>query len=299
MSILVIGSVALDTVETPFGKRRDILGGSATFFSIAARLFNDVHIVACVGEDFPKKYIDIFRKKRIGLSGLETSRGKTFRWEGRYSFDLNTAHTLATRLNVFRDFVPKIPRELRSSEYLFLANIDPVLQDSVLGQVRRPRLVGCDTMNHWIAEKPAELKRLVRKVDMLFLNDAEARQFSQAANLIKAAKAVIAMGPKIVVIKKGEHGVLLYSRNSHFMAPAYPLDTVFDPTGAGDSFAGGMMGYLSRSRKINDRALRRSVIYGTIIASFAVEDFSVNRLIRLKKSDIEARYRRFRALTRF
>ncbi len=299
MGILVIGSVAFDSVETPYGRHKDVLGGSAIYFSLSARFFNVVDIVACVGEDFPKEFIAMLKARRIGTSGLEVLKGKTFRWEARYSGDMNQAHTLATHLNVFKGFIPKIPALLRGSQYLFLANIDPGLQDDVLRQVKRPEFVGCDTMNHWITEKPRELDKLIKKVDMLFVNDSEARQLSSESNLLKAAKEIIRMGPKIVVIKKGEHGLILYSRNVRFMAPAYLLERVNDPTGAGDSFAGGTMGFLSRARRINAASLRRAVIYGTIAASFTVEDFSVNRLLRLKRPEIEARLKAFRSLTRF
>ena len=229
---MVIGSVAFDSVETPHGRVKDALGGSAVFFSISARFFNDVDIVACVGEDFPKKHIELLKRMRIGTKGLEVARGETFRWKARYAGDMNAAQTLETHLNVFKDFVPKIPDNLRDPEYLFLANIDPDLQDDVLSQVKRPRLVGCDTMNHWIMEKNKELARLIGKVDILFLNDGEARQLSGESNLLKAAKAIVGMGPRIVIIKKGEHGVILYSKTTSFMAPAYLLESVRDPTGA-------------------------------------------------------------------
>ena len=299
MGILVIGSVAFDSVETPHGRRREVLGGSAVFFSLSARFFNAVDIVACVGEDFPKEIIRMLKARGVGTSVVETVNGKTFRWEARYSQDMNQAHTLATHLNVFKDFVPKIPERLRSSRHLFLANIDPDLQGDVLRQAGKAEFVGCDTMNHWINEKPDALKKLIKKVDMLFVNDNEARQLSGESNLVKAAGAIIAMGPGIIVIKKGEHGVMLHSKNVTFAAPAYPLEEVKDPTGAGDSFAGATMGFLSRVNRINASALRRAVIYGTITASFTVEDFSVNRLLRLKRRDIESRFRTFRSLTRF
>ncbi len=297
MSIIVIGSIALDSVETPFGKRTDILGGSATYFSLSARFFTAVTIVACVGEDFPARALDMLRSRGIGTSGIEISPGKTFRWRARYDADMNTANTLATHLNVFKDFDPKIPPALRAPECLFLANIDPDLQDGVLRGVRRPKIVACDTMNFWITHKRRELRKLIRKVDILFLNESEARQFSGDKNLLKAAKAITAMGPQVLVIKKGEHGVILYSKGFYFLAPAYLLETVRDPTGAGDSFAGGMIGYLCGQKKITLQALKKSVIYGTIMASFAVEDFSVNRLLGLRKKDIAARYGKFRSLT--
>ena len=299
MSILVVGSVALDSIETPFGKKEEILGGSATFFSISASFFDKVNIIATVGEDFPKKYLQLLRNRGIGTGGIAVNKGKTFRWEGRYEYDMNVAHTLATHLNVFQNFAPEIPHSLKNSNVLFLANIDPDLQDSVLRQVNRPKLIACDSMNHWITSKKRSLEKFLHKVDIFLLNDAEARQFSQEANLMKAAKAIVSKGPRSVVIKKGEHGVIYYSRNDHFVAPAYPLENVYDPTGAGDTFAGGVIGYLSRCGRINDAIIRRSMVYGSIMASFAVEDFSVNRLLGIKMPDINKRYSDFKKLTRF
>jgi len=299
VSILVIGSVALDSVETPFGKRDDILGGSATFFSITASFFNKVNIVATVGEDFPKQYVTLLKNKKIGLDGLTVSKGKTFRWKGRYDFDLNTAHTISTHLNVFKDFDPCVPEHLRKPEFLFLANIDPDLQYKVLQQVKRPKLVACDSMNYWITTKKRSLERLLKKVDILLLNDAEARQFSGESNLIKAAQRVISYGPKAVVIKRGEYGVIYFSKNAHFIAPAYLLEKIYDPTGAGDTFAGGMVGYISRAKTINETTIRKGIIYGSIMASFTVEDFSVNRLLRISQRDIESRFNHFKKITKF
>jgi len=299
MSILVIGSVALDSVETPFGKRKEILGGSATFFSIAASFFNKVDIVAVVGEDFPGRYIEFFKEKRIGIDGLSVAKGRTFRWKGRYDFDLNTARTISTHLNVFKDFNPDVPRHLRRPDFLFLANIDPDLQYKVLQQVKRPKLVACDSMNYWISTKRKSLQRLLGKVDLLLLNDAEARQLSGESNLIKASRAIISLGPKAVVIKRGEHGVLYFSRTARFAAPAYLLETIYDPTGAGDTFAGGMVGSVSRAGTLNEAAIRKSIICGSIMASFTVEDFSVNRLLKISGEDIKKRFDRFRKMTKF
>ena len=299
MSMLVVGSVALDSIETPFSKKNEILGGSATFSSVAASFFDKVNIIAAVGDDFPKKYIKLIKDRGIGTEGLLVMEGKTFRWKGRYEYDLNVAHTLTTRLNVFKDFSPKIPRGLMNSEFVFLANIDPVLQDRVLSQINRPKLIACDSMNHWITNKKRALEKFLHKVDIFLLNDAEARQFSGEASLLKAAKVIISNGPKAVVIKKGEHGVIYYSRRSHFLAPAYPLDNVYDPTGAGDTFAGGMIGYLSKAAKVNDASIRRSIIYGTILASFVVEDFSINKLLNISLGDINKRYNDFRRMTKF
>lgn len=299
MSILVVGSVALDSVQTPFGKRNEVLGGSATFFSIAASFFDRVDIIATVGEDFPKRHIRLLEKRDIGLDGLLVKKGKTFRWEGRYEYDLNIAHTLATHLNVFKDFAPIIPCSLQNSKFLFLANIDPDLQDKVLCQVDSPKLVACDTMNHWIAGKKKSLEKFLHKVDIFLLNEEEARQFTGEANLIRCAKSIISSGPKAVVIKKGEHGVIYYSKTSHFITPAYPLENVYDPTGAGDTFAGGMIGFLSKAGKLNDVTVRKSIIFGSILASFVVEDFSVNKLLKISFADIMKRYNNFRRMTKF
>jgi sugar/nucleoside kinase (ribokinase family) len=299
MSILVVGSVAIDSVKTPFGERREALGGSATYFSMAASFFNKVNIVATVGEDFPKKYISLFKSRSVGVEGLHVARGKTFRWKGWYDYDLNTAHTVYTHLNVFKDFKPEVPRDLRKCKNVFLANIDPELQYNVLKQVDRPRLVACDSMNYWLEHKKKAFERLLDKVDILLLNDSEARQFSGESNLVNAAKFIVSVGPRAVIIKKGEHGVIYFSKQSHFIAPAYLLETIYDPTGAGDTFAGGLMGYLSKCPKIDETSIRKGIIYGSILASFAVEDFSVNKLLEISLDDINARYRHFREITRF
>jgi len=300
MGILVVGSVALDSLETPFGKRDEVLGGSATFFSIAASLFNHVDIVAVVGEDFPKRHLDLFRQRGIGIEGLVVKKGgKTFRWKGRYDYDLNTAHTIYTRLNVFQDFKPEIPGSLRNPEFLFLANIDPDLQFSVLKQVKRPRLVACDSMNYWIGNKKKSLMRLLDRIDILLLNDGEARQFTGESNLMKAAQAIVSRGVKALVIKKGEHGVIYFSKKNHFIAPAYLLETIYDPTGAGDTFAGGLMGFLSKANKLDEANIRKGIIYGSILASFAVEDFGINRLLTISMADIKSRYSHFEKITRF
>jgi sugar/nucleoside kinase (ribokinase family) len=299
MSILVVGSVALDSIETPFGKKSEILGGSATFFSMSASFFDKVNIIATVGEDFPKKHLSMLKKRGIGTSGIAVKKGKTFRWEGRYEYDMNVAHTLATHLNVFGDFSPEIPEALKKSKVLFLANIDPDLQGSVLDQMGSPALTACDSMNHWITGKRSSLEKFLPKVDMFFLNDGEARQFTGEVNIFKAAKAIVAKGPRSVVIKKGEHGVVYYSKNTHFVAPAYPLESVYDPTGAGDTFAGGVIGYLGRSGQITQAVLRKSMVYGSIMASFAVEDFSVNKLLKISRADINKRFTEFKKFTRF
>jgi sugar/nucleoside kinase (ribokinase family) len=299
MSILVVGSVAIDSVKTPFGKRAEALGGSATYFSMAASFFSKVNMVATVGDDFPKKYITLFNKKNIGTEGLHMARGKTFRWKGWYDYDLNSAHTISTHLNVFQNFHPEVPRNLKNSKFIFLANIDPELQYNVLKQIRKPTLVACDSMNYWLEHKKKEFERLLDKVDIILLNDSEARQFTGEPNLMRAARIIISFGPRAVIIKKGEHGVIYFSRDSHFIAPAYLLETVYDPTGAGDTFAGGMMGFLSKAGKLSDLNIRKSLIYGSILASFAVEDFSIDRMLEISVKDIEARYRHFSQITKF
>jgi len=299
MSILVVGSVAIDSVKTPFGNREEALGGSATYFSVAASFFGKVNVVATVGEDFPKKYISLFKSKGIGTEGLHIANGKTFRWKGRYDYDLNTAHTIYTHLNVFQNFKPEVPHKLKNSQFVFLANIDPELQYNVLKQVSSPKLVACDSMNYWLEHKKKEFEKLLDKVDIILLNDSEARQFTGEANLMRAARIIISFGPRAVIIKKGEHGVIYFSKDSHFIAPAYLLETVYDPTGAGDTFAGGMIGFLSKAGRITEANIRKSIIYGSILASFAVEDFSVDRMLEISMGDIEARYRHFREITKF
>jgi sugar/nucleoside kinase (ribokinase family) len=305
VSILVVGSVAYDTVETPFGRAERVLGGSASFFAVAASFFVPVNLVGVVGEDFGEEQLKAFRGRDIDLEGLERVPGKTFHWAGKYSFDLNARETIFTELNVFEAFKPKIPARYRRSEHVFLGNIDPVLQHDVLDQVERPRLVACDTMNFWISGKPEELRRTLSRVDVLLINDAEARQLSGEWNMVKAARAIRAMGPRVLVMKKGEHGVLMFTEAGSFAAPAYPLEDVFDPTGAGDTFAGGFVGYLAAqdgggaSGPEDGAALRRAVIMGSTLASFCVEAFSLDRLLRLTRAEIDARFRLFKELTHF
>lgn len=299
MSILVVGSVAFDTVKTPFGQAQDILGGAASFFSVSASFFSPVRMVAVVGEDFPKTHLELYQKHSIDLRGLQTARGKTFRWVAEYGQALNEARTLETHLNVFQNFLPEIPEEYRDSEHVFLANIDPVLQKRVLSQVRNPRFVACDTMNYWITSTLKELKETLALVDILIINDQEARMLAQEPNLTRAAQVIRKMGPRILVVKKGEYGVSLFTDGSIFSAPAFPLETVYDPTGAGDTFAGGFVGYLAKVEKLDEGSLRKAVIYGSVMASFACEDFSLNRLDRLVPSEIRERYQQFLRLTAF
>ena len=297
--ILAVGSVALDSVETPFGKVEDALGGSATFFSASARFFAPVSLVAVVGEDFPADYRGLIKKLGVDTHGLETARGKTFRWRGIYSHDLNNPRTLKTELNVFQEFRPKLSEENRKSPFVFLANIDPDLQHSVLSQVRAPQFTACDTMNYWIQNKKESLAKLLKKVDIFLCNDGEARQLSSEVNLVKASKWILARGPKLLLIKKGEHGVVCFSKKFVFAAPAFLLENVFDPTGAGDSFAGGFIGFLTRSPKLNEALVRQAVVYGSILASFNVESFSLNRVAGLKLADIRKRYQLFKKITKF
>ncbi|KAF0221521.1 MAG: carbohydrate [Geobacteraceae bacterium] len=299
MSILVVGSVAFDSVETPFGKGENVLGGSATYFSTSASFFTDVNLVAVVGEDFPQEHFDFLKSRNINVDGLSRSPGKTFHWKGKYGYDLNEAQTLATHLNVFEHFKPVIPAAYKDAEYLFLANIDPELQMEVLNQVRKPRVIACDTMNFWIASKPDALKKVIERVDILVINEGEARQFSQEANLVKAARTILDLGLKTLIIKRGEYGVLMFNGASVFAAPAYPLEEVFDPTGAGDTFAGGFMGYLANTGDTSEAGIRQALIFGSVMASFNVEDFSLNRMKSLGYKEIEERYRSFKALTHF
>jgi len=299
MSILVVGSVAFDSVETPFGKVTEVLGGSGTYFSTAASFFTPVNLVAVVGADFPEEHIGFLRSRQIDLTGLQRATGRTFRWQGRYGFDLNEAQTLDTQLNVFSDFSPQLPEGYRDAEFVFLANIDPELQLEVLKQVRRPRLVACDTMNFWIAGKRQALLETLQHVDILIINEGEARQLAEEPNLIRAARRILGMGPRTLVVKRGEYGVLMFSEHSIFAAPAYPLESVFDPTGAGDTFAGGFLGHLAANGNLEEGALRQAIVFGSVMASFTVEDFSLNRLRSLDYGELEERYNRVKLLTDF
>jgi sugar/nucleoside kinase (ribokinase family) len=299
MSILVVGSVAFDSVETPFGKAEKVLGGSASFFSVAASFFVPVSLVGVVGSDFGEKERAAFAGRDIDLAGLEQAEGLTFHWGGKYSFDLNSRDTLFTDLNVFQSFKPKIPASYRQSKHVFLGNIDPELQRDVLDQVEKPDLVACDTMNFWISGRLEELKKTLARVDVLLINDAEARQLSGEWNLVKAARAIRGMGPKTLVLKKGEHGVMMFTEQGAFAAPAYPLEEVFDPTGAGDTFAGGFLGYLAGAASRDEGTLRRAVVMGSTLASFCVEAFSLDRLLRLTRPEIDERFRLFKRLTHF
>jgi len=296
MSILVVGSIALDIVDTPFGEVKEVLGGSASYFSLAASLFTDVKIVAVIGTDFPKKYLQLFKSKGIELKGIQRAKGKTFRWHGRYGYDLRVPETIGTYLNVFENFDPIIPKDYREAEYVFLANINPELQLHVLKQVKKPKLVACDTMNYWIEKKPKELRDVLTQVNILMIKDSETRELAQEPGIMKAARTVLDMGPQILIVKRGEYGALMFSREGIFWAPSYPLEAVIDPTGAGDTFAGGFMGYVS-SNDSSGSGFKKAVVYGSVVASFTVEDFSVNRLTALHNEEIETRFAAFLKLS--
>jgi len=299
MSIIVLGTVALDTVKTPFGKRKHMLGGSAVHFSMVARLFTTVNLVAIVGNDFPKKHIDFLHQKGIILTSLIKEKGDTFKWEGEYRGDLNAALTLNTELGVLTAFRPVISEAQKSIPHIFLANVDPDIQRHLLGHMRAPELVGLDSMNFWIHHKRKVLLRLLKEVDIYVANDQEARSLSGETNLIKAAKYLLSRGPKMVLIKKGEHGVLFFSNKFIFALPAFPTEKVIDPTGAGDSFAGGFMGYLAKVRRVNPANIARALAYATVAASFNVEGFGVERTCRLTMHELKIRVDKFRSHTLF
>jgi sugar/nucleoside kinase (ribokinase family) len=297
MSLLVVGSVAIDTVEAPGGRAEDVVGGAALYFSLAASFFTPLRMVGVVGADFPRAVLDDLARRGIDLSGVEERPGRTFRWSGRYHEDVNIRDTLHLDLGVFGDFRPTLPEAHRDSQYVFLANIDPVLQAAVLEQLHAPGVVGCDTMNHWISESRPALERLLGRVDMLVINDEEARLLSGERNIVKSAARILQMGPHTVLIKRGEYGIIQFSGQSVFAVPAFPLEEVTDPTGAGDCFAGGVMGELARSGDTSPAGLRRAIAYGSVMGSFVVEDFGPRRLLRLTREDIERRYRQFVSLT--
>lgn len=299
MSILVVGSVALDSVATPFGEVDEALGGSAVHFSASASYFTSIHLVGVVGEDFPEKEIEFLKERGVDCSGITIEKGKTFRWKGQYGFDLNVAQTLETHLNVFSHFAPEIPENLKDRDFVFLANIHPDLQMKVVEQVKRPKLLALDTMNFWIESEPKALRKIISKVDLVVINEGEARELTKESSLLKAARCIQAWGPKIIVIKRGEYGALLFYKNEVFSAPGLPLETVKDPTGAGDSFAGGFMGYLARKNDLGFDTMKQAVIVGSAMASFNVEDFSCRRLKALSAEEIANRVRQFRTISSF
>lgn len=300
MSITVVGTVALDTIETPFGRIQEGLGGSATHFSAAASFYTNINLVAVVGDDFPKEHIDFLKSRKVDLQGLEIVKGgKSFRWEGKYDYDLNNAQTLATHLNVIETFQPKMPAAYKNPNILFLANIDPDLQRLAIEQAGQPKLIALDTMNLWINIKKESLLKTLRQVHFVTINEGEARLLTETPNLVKAARLIQSWGPKIVIIKRGEYGALLFYHDKIFSAPALPLEEVFDPTGAGDSFAGGTMGYLDRTGNFDFESVKTAMICGSVMASFNVEKFSCDRLKEITKADVLRRFETFKNLAHF
>jgi sugar/nucleoside kinase (ribokinase family) len=300
MSILVVGSVAFDTILTPHGKADEVLGGSASYFAVAASYFAPVKLVAVIGEDFPEQERAFLASRNIDLQGLSVAKGRTFRWTGKYHEDMNIRDTLDLQLNVFATFRPVLPTSYHDCPFVFLANINPGLQDGVLDQLTtKPKLIACDTISHWIEGARPELEALLKRVEMLVINDEEARLISGERNVVRSARKILGMGPQTLLVKRGEYGVLSFSPNSVFAVPAYPLEEVFDPTGAGDSFAGALMGYLAASNDLSEATVRKAIVYGSVVASFVVEDFSLRRLKTLTRDDIERRYRQFVSLTEF
>ncbi len=297
--VLCVGTVGLDTVETPFGRVEEVLGGSAAYFAVAASLFTSTLLVSVVGEDFPTQHYDLLCSRATDLAGLVRLPGRCFRWSGRYHFDMNQRDTLETQLNVLAEFRPVLPPAYRDAEFLFLANIDPMLQLSVLDQVRQPRLIMLDSMNYWISGAREALTEALRRVDIVLMNEEEVRQYAGTPHLLKGAREILALGPSALVIKKGEYGAVLLHGDGYFYCPAYPLEEVRDPTGAGDSFAGGFLGYLAQTGNLSMANLRRALVYGSVVASFAVEDFSVGRLLTVTPDDVRRRYREFREFTYF
>ncbi len=297
--IAVVGSVAFDDIETPGGRADDVLGGSATHFAVAASFFAPVHLIAVVGDDFPRSERDYLASRGIDLSGLESRPGKTVRWTGRYHEDLNVRDTLRLDLNVFAEFQPRVAAATRQLPFVYLGNIAPALQAGVLDQFEAPRLIACDTINHWIETARAEFEAILPRLDLLVLNDEETRLLAEERNTVRAARRILERGVKRMLVKRGEYGAILFSPESVFAVPAYPLEEVFDPTGAGDSFAGGLLGYLAASGDLSEAGFRRGIVYGSVLASFIVEDFGGRRLRTLTKDDVERRYKRFVALTEF
>jgi sugar/nucleoside kinase (ribokinase family) len=299
MSLVVVGSVALDTIETPYGRKERVLGGSCVYFSLAASFFTKPKIVGVVGEDFPQEYLEILKEREIDLEGLKISSGKTFFWEGKYGENPDVRETVTIELNVFSKFSPSLPGNYRKSDFLFLANIDPELQYKVLTQMENPKLVALDSMNWWITNKLDSLLKVIKEIDILFVNEEEAKMLTQKENIIKAGKELLNLGPSTVILKKGIHGALVFGRDFLFSFPAHPVEEVVDPTGAGDTFAGGFMGFLDKKGKLKSSCLCKALIYGSVLASFVVEDFSVNRLLNLTAKDIKRRFKEFKKLTSY
>jgi sugar/nucleoside kinase (ribokinase family) len=299
MSLVIVGSLAFDTIQTPWERRERIVGGSGTYCSLAASFFTRPKVVGVVGRDFPASILRLFKARGVDTEGLEVKLGKTFYWEGHYGYDPNQRETIRTDINVYEGYRPQLPASYRRADIVFLANIDPDLQDDILAQARKPKLVAMDTMNHWIRSKPKSILRILKKVDILFANDEEIRMLTNESNLIKAGKKILDAGPRLVVTKKGEHGALVFGRRFVFGVLAHPCEDVVDPTGAGDSFAGGFLGYLDKAQRFGHPDIRRAAVYGSVLASFAIEDFGIDRLKTLTRREIEARFRRFKKLVSF
>ncbi len=299
VEVVIVGSIGLDNIETPFGKIRGTLGGSAVYSAIASSFFSKSGIVGVVGRDFPQRHLDLMQRKEIDLNGIEKKEGKTFTWTGKYDFDLNTAQTLETNLNVLEDFEPKIPEEYRKAEYVFLGNIDPELQLSVLEQMEKPKLVLSDTMNYWIESKRTKVLEVVKKVDIALMNDAEARELFKTTNLVKAAKEILKLDSDYAIIKKGEHGAVMFTEESHFSVPGYPLEDIKDPTGAGDSFAGALIGFLAKEKEINESNIRKAMVYGSIVASLEVEGMGVTNFDFVNQFKIKERFKEFKKIMQF
>lgn len=299
MSVLVVGTIALDSIKTPFGEKQEILGGSGVYSAVAASFFTKIELIGPIGNDFPQEHLDFLQARQIGTAALQKIDGPTFRWGGFYEYDMNQAHTLETKLNVLTKFDPVVPKNLQETPYIFLANIDPVLQLKVISQLKRPKLLIADTMNFWIESKRDVLHELVKKVDYMIMNDSEIRQFMETPNIPLAARRLIELGCRGVIVKKGEHGALVFTKTSHFSAPSYPQELLRDPTGAGDSFGGAFIGYLAKTDDLSEENIRRAVIIGSVMASFNIEDFSLDRLKRLKKKEIAERFDEVRRSSQF
>ncbi len=295
---IIIGTIGLDNIQTPFGAVKNVLGGSATYASLAASIFTKPGVAAIVGEDFPEEHLSLLESKGIDLKGIE-KKGRTFRWEGLYEYDMNEAKTLKTELNSLVDFRPKLPAEYKKAEYIFLGNIDPELQMQVIGQLKKPKCIILDTMNFWITSKKEKLLEAIEKTDILLINDGEARQLFKTTNLVKAANSALKLGPKIVIIKKGEHGALMFTGRHHFNAPGYPLEDVKDPTGCGDSFGGTLIGYLAMTKSLDQKNVRKGIVYASSVASFNAEEFSINRLKNLKLKDVKSRFEQLKKIREF
>jgi len=299
MSVLVVGTIALDSIKTPFGEKKEVLGGSGVYSAVAASFFTDIELIGPVGNDFPPEHLDFLHSRKIGTAALQKIDGPTFRWGGFYEYDMNQAHTLETKLNVLTKFDPEVPEKLRNAPYVFLANIDPSLQLKVISQLKKPKLLIADTMNFWIESKRDVLHEVIKKVDFMIMNDAEIRQFMETPNIPVAARRLLELGCRGVIVKKGEHGALVFTRDSHFSAPSFPQELLRDPTGAGDSFGGAFIGYLARTDDRSDENIRRAAIVGSVMASFNIEDFSLERMRRLKKKEIAERFEAVRLASQF